>query len=342
MHDVAVAAGVSRTTASFALSKRGSSSIPHETQEHVRRIAQEMGYQPNLLARSLGGQKTDTIGLMLPKHSNSAHYDRNPFYFDVMHYAEQIAHDAGYRLIMDTTPVAASSYLQHGKLSGWPLDGILMWSYVDEETAALYLGSQAKGLPVVYVDANFRRDDNDCVTTDIAIGARQAVEHVIARGYQRIAFLSSYWYDGWINETRYATYESVCREAGVSFERITPKDNSAISETVGARDLGMAIAEYPASKRPDALLCFNDMTAFGAIHGLRRGGLKIPDDIAVVGFDGIEEGLHFDRPLTSVVIPVETVCRRALEILFQRMDGNGDPSARQVTISAALRIGETT
>jgi DNA-binding LacI/PurR family transcriptional regulator len=340
--DVAERAGVSRGAVSQVMNGDVRGRISEPTKERIFAAMKELGYQPNRMARALSRGKTDCVGLMLSGF-------HNPFYVAVLEHSERLLAEAGYQLLLDSSSLHSKSEAP-GKLHGWNIDGLLIYSS-PREVLDNYLGESAKTLPVVRVGAT--KSTDDCVIFDVRSGARQAIEYSLKRGYKRIAHvtpcelgLSRSKMDG-----RLASYYDVCREAGLPLE-VLPLNG--VEEMSGGLRIGVEIAHQKPRRRPRVVMCHNDVTAIGVIHGLRRSGLRVPEDVAVVGFDGIAEGQLLDKPLTTVEMPVEELCRRAVELLLLRIEekqkGTLDdekvvPSPlakrKKIIIPTQLIIGET-
>jgi LacI family transcriptional regulator len=333
INDVASAAGVSKSTVSQVLNGNSQARIKIETQENIRRIAQELGYRPNRMARSLGRRRTDTIGLMVFGL-------RNPFFIELAETAERMVQEAGYQAVIDAaTPLGA--YHKPGMLHDWPVDGVLMWAN-SYQSLSDYLGPQAEHIPVVYQGAIERQDGSDAVGHNACEGARRLVEHLLAQGYRSIGqVMPHYFVDPRFDDERPRTYAEVCRQADVPLETILLRDHHSLR--AASVEVGVELAARPASKRPRALLCHNDVVAIGVIQGLRRSGVRVPEDVAVAGFDGIEEGQHLDTPLTTVRIPVEEICRRSLDILLLRLHSEVQlPTQRILIPTTEIAVGKTT
>ena len=330
IRDIATRAGVSRGTVSKVLN--GSpETISEETKARVRQAVEETGYAPNQLARSLGRRRTDTLGLMISGL-------QNPFFVEIMEQAERLALDAGYQVLVDAAPSSCGSYGDHGKMRGWPVDGVLMWASAGQRVGD-YLGPQATGLPVVYL-GHPGGDDRDAVLLDIHGGARMLAEWLHGRGYRRPAFAYPYPRQGeGGSDPRYRAYSGFFIEAGLPFEQIT----MARQEETRAAGLetGLALAARAPADRPDVVLCLNDVIAQGVYFGLRRAGLRVPQDMAVVGFDGIEEAQWLDTPLTSVRLPVGEMCRQALDVLARRMAAGASGPTEKILLPAILLPGGT-
>lgn len=332
IREVAAQAGVSLGTVSSVLNGNVQARIGRVTQERVRRVAAELGYAPNRFARSLGRNRTDTIGLMVSGL-------RNPFFLELMVTAEEQAQAAGFDVLTDdaflTRPAAS------GKLRGWPVDGILMWA-TEEQTLQQHLGAQIDSTPVVYLGYE-RMDGASYVALDHYGGARTLMEHLVELGRQRIAYLTPHRQaqTGGGVDARRRAYEDVCRQQGqppLYPELVGPEQYAPVTQG-GWREIGFltGLALAAAPDRPDAVFCHNDILAIGFYHGLLRGGLQVPSDIAVAGFDGVPEGMYLDKSLTTVVSPVKELCATALALL------TGSPNAgpRQIVLPTLLRVGET-
>jgi DNA-binding LacI/PurR family transcriptional regulator len=293
----------------------------------VRRVAQEMGYRPNRLARSLGRRKTDTIGLLISGLKNA-------FFVELLESAETLTLEAGYDVMLDAAPSLHSNHQARGRVrNGWPVDGALVWA-TGGQHASEFLGAQADSIPVVYLGA-IRKDETDWVSFDYEAGGRQATEHLVTRGYRRIAFLAP----SRIEELRNIGYRKVMEEAGLPLSYVLTDNEETRAAGVRA---ALQIAEMPAATRPDAVFCHNDMLAVGVYCGLRRAGLQAPDDLAIVGFDGVEETQFTEVPLTTVGTDNTRLCRHALSILTRRLNGDVSSAQEGIVVPTELIIGQST
>ncbi len=330
--DVARLAGVSQGTVSHVMNGNARAGIAVATQERVRKAAAELGYHPNRMARMLGRKRTDTLGLFISRL-------QNPFFIQIMEAAERLALEAGYHVMMDAAPTDRDLAHHKGRLNGWPLDGVLMHAE-PHQTINTYLGAQAENLPVVYLGGQPRLDLSDTVFFDVYAGARTAMQYLIGRGYRKIAYLFPYqWIIEKPREPRHRAYREICEESGIE-PRLIRMEKQEESRHAGLL-AGLDIARMDAADRPDALLCFNDVVAEGALFGLRRGGLRVPDDVALVGFDGREDSQSLDVPLTTVQMDVEELCREALRVLLHRIKEGPSVPPQIVKIPTRLLIGGT-
>ena len=332
IRDVALQAGVSMTTVSLVLNDRAGARISFETRQRVHDAARALNYAPNNLARSLITGRTETIGLMVSGF-------RNPFFVELMEVAEGQILQRGYQTMLDPAPSHRGSYFAHGRLKSWPVDGVLMWATAHQKIGD-FLGMQSQ-IPVVYMGCSNREDGAATVDSDIYSGARLLAEYVIARGYKRIAHLTPYDFNmpSGSGEGRTRAFFEVAKEAGLNIETVIAEGNE---ETRAAGwKTAQILAALPAARRPQVLLCHNDIMAIGAYHGFRRAGLRVPEDVAVAGVDGIDEGRYLDTVLTTVVLPIEEMCRRALTILFDKIEERDFTTSGEIIVRTSLRKGGT-
>lgn len=332
IREVAARAGVSTGTVSHVLNNNTAARIAAATQDRVRSVAREMGYRPNRYARSLGRRKTDTIGLLISGL-------RNPFFVELLENAEYAALSAGYSVLLDTAPSVQGTYKVHAPLrSALPVDGVLVWSW-NTQIASEFLGAQADSLPLVYIGSQ-RSDVSDWVTFDYEHGGRIAATHLIERGYRHIVYIAPYDYDRREkHEPRFQGCQSVCDAAGVSLSLLATQGEET-------RRAGLRIAEQLAAmekgSRPDAVLCHNDVLAIGVYNGLIRAGLRVPTDIAVIGFDGIEEGDELPQSLSTIRTDTAELSRAAIALLHRRIEENTVGVPEHIIILPTLTVGRTT
>ena len=331
--EVAARAQVSAGTASHVLNGNHRARIAPATQERVRRAAQELGYRPNLFARSLLGKKTRTLGLM-------ANNLDNPFFVSVARAAWQRAREIGYEMLLDAQFSSLESFRDDPRPGSWPVDGLLLWAETVQDIEFL-LGREARGLPVVYLGL-MSEADCDAVTLDFGAGMRRMMEHVTQRGYRRPVMIVPNLREGEkLNpQSRTRVFEDYCRGHGLPGTVLELPPGSP--DLQAAFQSGLRLAALPASARPDVAVCYNDQTAIGVYHGIRRGGLRVPQDIAVTGFDGLLEGQCLDLPLTTAAIPIDLACGAAIEMLVHRIECASDDAPHRISLPIRLMAGATT
>jgi LacI family transcriptional regulator len=322
--DVAVRADVSRATASRALADDTRISAP--TRAAVRRAARQLGYVPNVAARSLRARQTRALGLMLADLAD-------PVHAQVASGFEQEAMSSGYNVIF----VAAHDVPEEERRAMTVFmeratDGIcLASSALDPEEAMARAGS----VPIVVVQPDHdgrvtapERLPSGTIRTDDEAGIEQAARHLAASGHRDIAYLGSGARA--TNRLRQAAVERVLRE---TFGR-TPKaitlpehawmDPDAVSAALGPRP-------------PDAVVCYDDKLALALLDGLRRRGLSAPRDVAVTGFDDIPFARLANPRLTTVATPVVEIGRLAARSLVGAIDSGRLPPPVVMPVELVIR-----
>ena len=328
LQQVAERAGVSIGTVSHVLNENAKAGIAVATQERVRRAASDLGYRPNRMARSLKKRKTDTIGILVGNL-------RNPFHVKLVGALEEAIIPTGYDHLVDATYFYQTARTYAAR-SHWPVDGLIAWLW-----PGISLGPETIGadIPVValYTCDNPTRD---VVTYDYATGMSQALEHLQACGYKRIGVVRPEWdapQPGLLSSyDRFHVYANYCKTTG------SQPLHFPCGDRPDARALGLRIAAMPPAARPEILLCHNDDIAIGLFHGLIRGGLRIPEDIGLIGHDGIDEGQDLHVPLTTISVPFVEQSRVAVQLLLELIKDGPRPAARRVALPTAFHLGETT
>ncbi|MEV5260526.1 LacI family DNA-binding transcriptional regulator [Streptomyces anulatus] len=322
MSDVATRAGVSRTTVSFVLNGRADAAIPEETRARIRAAIAELGYRPNAGARALAAKRSEWYGLI-------TEIVTAPFAVDVIKGAQDRAWADGKFLLItagDSDPAMEAAAFD--KLLEQRAEGLL---YATTWHRAVTLPPAAREVPVVLVNCFDARGALPSVVPDEVAGGRTATRRLIGAGHRRIGFINL---DAGIPAAvgRRRGYEQALREAGL------PVDEGLIAPGHATADAGYAAArallDHP--DRPTALFCGNDRTAMGAYDAIKERGLRIPDDIAVIGFDNQELIAAYLRPgLTTVALPFELMGAKGVDMLGALTAG--EPlDTTQVTVDCPL------
>lgn len=317
VHDVARLAKVSPSTVSNVLNGRLDRMRP-ETTERVLKAMEQLGYTPNQLARQLKTGNVPMIGLIVPSVAN-------PFWGAVARNVEEAAQSLSYQLLLcnaERDQEREQRYAEAMWASG--IRGVIFGSSPLSFNHLVPLAQ--RGLQVVAFDRQSQSADQvvvDSVGVDNVLGARLAVSHLLTQGHRRIGFLS-----GPIRTVsrldRLAGYQAALKDAGVEPDTALIWEGasaSAFGDTEGA-ELGRAGARALLSRpdRPTALFTVNDMYAFGAYAGARDLGLRVPEDVSVVGFDDLVPLAEISVPtLTTVRQPLPQMMRAAVELLIGRL-----------------------
>jgi LacI family transcriptional regulator len=287
---------------------RSSTVVSTETRQRVLEAAAQLGYRPNRAAQTLRRQRSMTVGL-------AAGPVQNPFFAEMATLCERFLLDAGYELVMamDAGRFLDDSVLLE-TLCARGVDGLIMWS--ERETAGRRSLEEGIGCPAVLF--GFPSAHVDSVTTDFGLGARLAVQHFLDIGCRRVGyFCPSEALSLWSGNLRLRAFCDTAREGGVS-PAVLPYE-STLGDVSRAREAAETLGRSPDC--PDALLCFNDLAAIGAMMGLRRAGRRIPEDVAVIGFDDIPLVSYTNPPLTTVRMSAAEVGATAFEALFGLIGG---------------------
>lgn len=298
--------------------------ISPETQQRVRRIAAELGYQPHRLARALATGRTQTVALWA-SNLRSAHYSQ------VIYCMRQEIRRHEYDLMVSEAQPYSHDTLDTSRLLSWPVDGILAVELpraVIPGMEGLLLGGKPFVSMGVYVTPGA-----DSVRVDFTEQVIEAVRHLHTVGCRRIAYLVPNWFD-WFRSCRDARlygYEAVVAEVGQEPEYILTPDEKRPS-------VDAVLKEHIARRgHPDGLFCFNDDMAIGAYRALRDLGLRIPGDVTLIGCDGIEDTAYLDPPITTIAQPLEEMCATAWGFLERRMREPNLP-LQEITLQATLKI----
>ena len=291
IRDEAQHAGVSVTTVSHVLNDWEGARVNEETRRRVRTVARQLGYAPNRLARGLRMQRSNTLAMI------SDHIATTPHAVRLILCAQETASRRGWTLMLFTTVGDPDTEEREVKaLRAHQVDGVL---YASMYHRVVRLPSGLDGLPVVLVDARTDEGGPDAVVPDEVRGGREATEELIRHGHRRIGLP---WNRDDIPAThgRLAGHREALAAAGIPYDPglVVAEESESGGGYVASRRL-LALAD-----RPTALFCFNDRMAMGAYRAAAEAGLRIPDDVSVIGFDNqayIADGLY--PGLTTMALP---------------------------------------
>lgn len=329
IRDVAELAGVSAGTVSNVLNRP--SYVRADTRDRVMRAIAELEFVPDQRSRQFRPGRTRTIGISVADLGN-------PFFVDVALGAEEVSrgHDLGAVLCNSANdPLRESHNLD--LLVQQRVQGIII-SPVDEKSSRLEM-LKDRGVPMVFVDRV--GDDRDVwsVLVDDREGGNIGAQHVISQGYQRIAFVGHPHRSPKVRLRYEGAREVVNRSAGDLTLELISTSSWNVAE---GRRVGAAIAARPQDKRPRAVLCANDLLALGLIQELIRAELRVPEDIAVVGYDDVEWASVGVIPLTTIAQPRELLGRTAVEMMMQLIEGTGTlPKANHIVLKPELIVRQS-
>jgi LacI family transcriptional regulator len=321
--DIARRAGVSPITASRAL--RSNAVVAQATRARVLAAAAELGYVPNLLARGLVQNRTATVGVVVLELSN-------PFFVPMLSAVETVAAKRGFLVVVGESgrdPDKERRYVE--QFQQLRIGGIIVTTAsrrFDHLAAA-----RAGGTPVVLMAR--RWEEGDYVTADHVEAGRLVGKHLLARNYRRIGLVWTYEPENTAIEERVHGVREVLADAGLELpERWNLRTPTTLLEDgMDAADRYLAMTD-----RPRAVFVSTDRQAMGFVERLVSQGLRVPEDMAVVGYDDIPFAACARVPLTTVAIPMRRMGDLAAEILFDRLDGVAESESRQILLQPELIV----
>ncbi len=323
--DVARRAGVSQSAVSRVFTPGASAS--KRTVERVRQAAVELDYRPNILARSLITGRSRIIGLVV------AHFDNHFYPGAIEELSSQLQAEGYHILVLMTSPTTEDIDAVVAQVLDYQVDGII--------TASVALSSdlasrcRAVGVPVVMFNRNQDDQRLSAVTSDNAAGSRKAAELLLKSGHRRISYIA-----GWEGASTQRD-----REAGF-VAGLSAAGRRLWSREVGNFNHGAAAAAarrmFSGRERPDAVLVANDLMAFAVIDTLRHElGLRVPEDVAVVGYDDVPVAAWPAYDLTTVRQPCRRMVAETVRTLTDSID-NPDAPPRRIVIEGSLVVRGTT
>ncbi|AZO49900.1 MAG: LacI family DNA-binding transcriptional regulator [Mesorhizobium sp.] len=312
--DVARYAGVSVATVSHVMNR--TRHVEPETAERVRAAIAALRYSPNSLARSLRRGETKTIGLLLPDNSN-------PFFASVARQIEDAGFVAGYTVILCNSDGSAEKEERYlSVLMAKQIDGLIFAGSSDH---ARVFSRLLPDVPAVLLDREIHSVNVDSVLVDHDHGGYLAGRHLVGLGHKRIGVIGGPR-DSSSSPARLRGFTRALGEAGVDLPA------SAVVDSDYHFAGGRLAMERLLTQAPDitAVFACNDLMAMGAITALRSRGLRVPDDMSLVGFDDIPYAVTTWPPLTTIAQPVEKIGTRAVSLLLERLGEPAAPSRREV------------
>lgn len=316
--DVAKAAGVSTATVSRVLGNK-----PHVTnalRQRVLEAVEELNYRPNLVARSLRSQKSSTIGLIVSDI-------RNPFFTSISRAVEDTAHDSGYSVFLcntDEDPEKEEIYLK--LMHDENVAGVIFSP--TRHTAAIF-NTLNLAFPTVVIDRTVNGTDVDVVIINNEDAAFRLTNHLIAQKYRHI--VGVFGEMSTTGQQRRQGMEAALAEHGLVAAKIA---YTQARTEAGQQVVGALLDDTPSV---DAILTSNSLLTAGALKAIRQRGLRIPDDVALVGFDETTWSEMVEPPITLIAQPTYEIGHTATELLIQRIASPKRPT-RRITLKGKLKI----
>ncbi|GAB4205677.1 MAG: LacI family DNA-binding transcriptional regulator [Roseiflexaceae bacterium] len=322
INDIAREAGVSKTAVSFAFNDP--SQLAPATVKHIREIAERLGYTPDPIARSMTTKRTNALGLLLPQDIATAL--ANPFYTQFIRGVGVVCGRVGMTLML-VPPLWGSRLkaIPHATVDGFIVVGLEL----DRDEVKLM---QRRGVPFVIVDSQ-PPENASSVNVDDRSGAYAAMAHVLERGHRRIAVVciesgkaALDEYTGTLAE-RLRGYREALGDQGLAGSELDIQFIETPSSLQGGRDAFARL--WGGEHRPTAVVAMSDIIAIGVLDAARNHGLRLPEELSVVGFDDLPDAQHVLPALTTVRQPVEEKGRMGAELLVGALL-NGNPPQHHI------------
>jgi len=326
--DVAVRSGVSKSTVSNVI--RGAPNVAEETRGRVLAAVAELGYRPNAVARHLVQQRTSTIGVVVGDLTN-------PIYSELVKLLERHALAHGYTtMVSNTDGHEERERARIEALLERRVAGIAMLQFSGDRSVIDEL--LADGVAVVVISCFDERAD--CVNVDESKGLAIAVRHLAGLGHRRLAYVTSPLVEGYTDRARHASFVRECRSAGCEEAAIVVLDVEAV--LAGGPGAAPELATLLDDSGATGFAAANDIAAIALIEAVERLGASVPDDVSVVGFDGIELGGLSRIGLTTVAQPHERMADIGMRLLMERIEDGPAAPPRRVLLEPELVVRGTT
>jgi LacI family transcriptional regulator len=328
--------GVSKTTVHYAIRHTGR--LSNKTRQRVLKLVQAKGYRPNGLARSFRRRRSDTLGVVLATLTNS-------FHAHLLEGVETVAQQHRHTVLVSCS---------HGRsgverelvevLLEKGVEGVIIVPADPVLNRDYYQGLLDQGTRLVFVDREIPGLNAELVCTDHEKGARLEARHLIGLGRQRILCIATRSPERRSTSVRERLLgiDRALREAGLAAATVLGTDppDSKAHELYGYEVMREHLQH--SARQFDAVCAMHDGLAYGAIRALTEAGLRVPQDVAVVGFDDQDPSAYFQPPLTTVRQPMRELGMEAGRLLFRRLDEAGMPAARQrIVLEPTLIVRES-
>ncbi|SIQ54534.1 LacI family DNA-binding transcriptional regulator [Halanaerobium kushneri] len=300
--DVAEKAGVTVTTVSRVINNRGY--IADETREKVYQVMEELNYRPNAVARSLSKRKSDILGVILP-----AVY--HPFFSSLLSYLENYAHQNGYKIMLCNSQMEAEKEKNYiNMLRAQQVDGIFLASHtldiakeIKVDLPVLTFDRQIEGIPYICSD-NFK-------------GGRLAAEHLLAEGAEELVYIGGSLELDLLSNQRFKGFKETVNRKGLKVKKYQCQLNSFDRQEY--KKLAREI--FRNKRKIDGIFASSDLIAAAVIKEAENNGIRVPDDLKVIGYDDLELARLFRPEITTIRQPTAAIARRGIELLLKAVEG---------------------
>ncbi len=330
-HEVAERAGVSRTTVSFVLNEVEGAQISEETRQRVLQAAHELGYVPDAAARSLASGRTHILGLIICQPPD--HIIVDAYLPQVIYGLGRASRERGFRVLVEAIEDVSQPNAYVGLVRAKRIDGVLLSGPRSDDTQLPAL--IADGFPIVLL--GHLKDKSACfVDVDNQAAACRAVTHLLKLGHRRVACVTNGPLQYISAMERLLGYRQALTEAGLPYDETLVRYGDFDMES-GYRVMQSLLETNP---KPTAVFVASDVVAFGAMKAIRERGLRIPDDLAVVGFDDLPMARYITPSLTTVRLPAIEQGEQGGRMLIDLISGKV-PAEAQVYLETELVVRQS-
>ncbi len=324
LKDIAEACGVSVATVSRALN--GLTNENKERTAFICQTAREMGYYPNAAARTLKTSRSNNIGILYENQMN------HEYFSSLLDALRTVADERGYDLTIIGRNGSDSNetYYDHARRRN--LDGVIMIQADFESTEVVRLANS--DMPTVVIDHAY--EGCDCVSSDNRASLERIVCHVYNHGHRKIAFVTGQ--DSAVMRERLAGFYKICAELGIRVpEGFVREGHFHDPErcTAIVREL------LSGEEKPTCILCPDDYSCLGALWDLKAKGVRVPEEVSLVGYDGVRMSRMIRPMLTTYRQDTEVIAREAVALLIDAIEMPETHKPRQITVEGMLTEGET-
>lgn len=328
MEKIGQMAGVSRATVSRVINNNPK--VKPELKERVLNVIAKTGFQPNLAARSLVSQRSNVIGLVIPRQVQSLFTD--PYFPKLIQGVTQACNAQGYTLALFLFHNQEDERVLYPRiLNPSMIDGVILTS--SELKTPLIPKFVNNNMPFIVVGTVLDYPQANFVTVDNQNSSQKAVKHLIQQGRKRIATITGSFNTS-VGLERYRGYQKALQDAGFTL------DETLVAEGSFTENSGYTAMKALLVQQPDAVFVASDTMAFGAIRAIKQANLRIPTDIAVVGFDDLDAAAQTDIALTTIRQPINETGVLAVETLLDIIE-NGLTPVHHVVLPTQLVIRKT-
>ena len=324
LKDVAKQAGVSVATVSYAIN--GKKSISEQTKQRIFRVIEDLNYVPDLSARSLSSRDSKLIGVIIPQTEPGSRLSlQNNFYSEIIASIEYHARHNGYHIIISATDIN-ESYITLAKERN--LDGIIVIGMYPDE---FYKQLKKTEIPIVLVDSYCNDHYYHSVRIDDVYGSFLATNYLIQQGHKKIAFFCGQIKENGVIKKRLSGYKQALEENNIEY------DISKVYEGNVDYESGIELAKklYKNGLDVTAIVATADILAIGAIKGLYEVGVKVPDDISIIGFDDLEVSRYLIPGLTTIIQDISEKGEKAIQLLLNNIQ-DSEITKREIIIPVRI------